>query len=141
MSSANTALMTGTSAGIGADYADSLARRGHDLILAARDKTRLNTPAERLPDETGRSVDVLVAELSCGRICSGSNTGSARAALPKKQAHNLLADLVALITTNLQAGARIRMSGLGTLEMKMRESQPAAILQQVRPSRSRSARK
>jgi DNA-binding protein HU-beta len=40
--------------------------------------------------------------------------------LPKKQVHDLLADFVAAITTNLQAGARIRMSGLGTLEVKMR---------------------
>jgi DNA-binding protein HU-beta len=38
--------------------------------------------------------------------------------LPKKQVHDLLADFVAAIITNLQAGARIRMSGLGTLEVK-----------------------
>ena len=40
--------------------------------------------------------------------------------LPKKQAHGLLADFVAAMTTHLQAGARIRMSGLGTLEVKAR---------------------
>ena len=64
MSDPNTALVTGASAGIGAVYADRLARRGHDLILVARDETRLNTLAERLRAETGRSVEVLVADLS-----------------------------------------------------------------------------
>lgn len=41
-------------------------------------------------------------------------------ALPKKQAHLLLADFVSAMTTHLHAGARIRMSGLGTLEVKSR---------------------
>lgn len=40
--------------------------------------------------------------------------------LPKKQTHGLLADFVAAMTKHLQAGARIRMSGLGTLEVKAR---------------------
>ena len=40
--------------------------------------------------------------------------------LPKKQAHGLLADFVAAITTHLQQGDRIRMRGLGILEVKSR---------------------
>jgi uncharacterized protein len=64
MSNANTALITGASAGIGAVYADRLARRGHDLILVARDETRLNALAERLRAETGQSMEILVADLS-----------------------------------------------------------------------------
>jgi DNA-binding protein HU-beta len=43
-------------------------------------------------------------------------------ALPKKQAHNLLADFVAAVTTHLKQGARIRMSGLGILAVKTREA-------------------
>jgi DNA-binding protein HU-beta len=41
-------------------------------------------------------------------------------ALPKKQAHRLLADFVAAMTTHLKQGDRIRMSGLGILEVKTR---------------------
>jgi DNA-binding protein HU-beta len=41
-------------------------------------------------------------------------------ALPKKQAHGLLADFVAAMTTHLKQGDRIRMSGLGILEVKTR---------------------
>src|SRR5438045_9723777 len=63
-SNANTALVTGASAGIGATYADRLARRGYDLILVARDETRLNALATRLRAETGRSVDILAADLA-----------------------------------------------------------------------------
>ena len=41
-------------------------------------------------------------------------------ALPKKQAHGLLADFVAAVTAHLKQGDRIRMSGLGILEVKAR---------------------
>jgi len=59
-----TALITGASTGIGAVYADRLARRGHDLILVARDQTRMEALAERLRSETGRTIEVLRADLT-----------------------------------------------------------------------------
>ena len=57
-------LITGASSGIGASYADRLAKRGHDLILVARDRGRLEALAARLQRESGSKVEVLVADLS-----------------------------------------------------------------------------
>ncbi len=59
-----TALVTGASSGIGAVYADRLAKRGHDLILVARDAARLDALADRLRGETGRRIDVVRADLT-----------------------------------------------------------------------------
>ncbi len=59
-----TALVTGASSGIGAVYADRLARRGHDLVLVARDKSKLQATAARLRSETGVAVELLPADLT-----------------------------------------------------------------------------
>ena len=58
------ALVTGASSGICAIYADRLARRGHDLILVARDIAKLTALAERLRGATGRHVELLPADLT-----------------------------------------------------------------------------
>ncbi len=58
------AMVTGASAGIGAIYADRLARRGYDLILVARDVSRLETLATQLAKETGRKMQVVGADLT-----------------------------------------------------------------------------
>ena len=63
-SSKGTALITGSSSGIGAVCADRLAKRGHDLILVARNRERLEKLAARLRNETGRSVSIIAADLN-----------------------------------------------------------------------------
>ncbi|CAD0330833.1 MULTISPECIES: SDR family NAD(P)-dependent oxidoreductase [Xanthomonas] len=57
-------LITGASTGIGAVYAERFAQRGHNLVLVARDKPRLDTLAARLRDTHGVNVDVLQADLT-----------------------------------------------------------------------------
>ena len=58
------ALITGASTGIGAIYADRLAKRGYDLILVARNEQRLNAVAKQLRAETGVQVTTLPADLN-----------------------------------------------------------------------------
>jgi len=59
-----TALVTGASSGIGAVYADRLARRGYDLILVARSKGKLDVLAGHITSATGRNVSVVAADLT-----------------------------------------------------------------------------
>lgn len=59
-----TALITGASSGIGAVYADRLAKRGYDLILVARSRRRLDALADDISTRTGRAVEVFTADLS-----------------------------------------------------------------------------
>ena len=58
------AVVTGASTGIGAIYADRLAKRGHDLILVARNGERLATLARRIASDTGRNVETVRADLT-----------------------------------------------------------------------------
>ncbi|GEO01521.1 SDR family oxidoreductase [Novosphingobium sediminis] len=57
-------LITGASSGIGATYADRFARRGHDLVLVARNADRMEELAARLRAETGVTIDVMQADLA-----------------------------------------------------------------------------
>ncbi|WP_413991628.1 SDR family NAD(P)-dependent oxidoreductase [Labrys okinawensis] len=63
-SAKGTVLITGASSGIGAVYADRLARRGYDLILVARSEDKLKTLADRVEKVTGRQVHILAADLN-----------------------------------------------------------------------------
>ncbi|MBW0446194.1 SDR family NAD(P)-dependent oxidoreductase [Paraburkholderia phenoliruptrix] len=60
---AGTAVITGASSGMGAIYAERLARRGYELILVARNRERLAALASRITTQTQRSVEILDADL------------------------------------------------------------------------------
>ena len=61
--------------------------------------------------------------------------------LPKKLAHDLLTGMVESVTRHLKQGDRIRMGGLGTLEVRMREARQGAIRPPERRCRSQPARR
>lgn len=67
------AVVTGSSSGIGAAFARELARRGHDLVLVARNESRLAELATQLEAEHKSNVEVLGADLE-------SDAGVARVA-------------------------------------------------------------
>lgn len=58
------ALITGASAGLGAEFARQLAARGFDLLLVARREERLKAIAEEIAKTHGRQVHTFAADLS-----------------------------------------------------------------------------
>ncbi|MEV6593815.1 SDR family NAD(P)-dependent oxidoreductase [Streptomyces acidicola] len=58
------ALVTGASFGLGAEFADQLAARGHDLVLVARSRDRLEETADRLRTAHGVQAHVVPQDLA-----------------------------------------------------------------------------
>ncbi len=116
MTALKSVLITGASSGIGAVYAERFAARGHNLVLVARDKVRLDTLAAQLRAAHGIAVDVLPADLTELRdieavearlredVAIGilvNNAGAAQSGGFIQQSTESVARLVALNTTAL----------------------------------------
>src|SRR5476649_920542 len=116
MSLPETVLITGASTGIGATYAERFAQRGHNLVLVARDKSRLDALSSRLREKHGVSIDVIQADLTQTRDLTTvearlrddtsigillNNAGAAQSGSFVEQSTDSVANLVALNTTAL----------------------------------------
>jgi len=118
-----TALITGASSGIGAVYADRLAKRGYDLILVARNEQKLEEVAKLLKP-TGRRIETIAADLtkaidveriaqrlrnddSITALVNNAGMGSARKLLDEK-----IDDLESMIYLNVTALTRLALAAM-----------------------------
>jgi short-subunit dehydrogenase len=60
----STVLVTGATSGIGLSFAHQLAERGHDVVLVARDRVRLENVSDLLRARYGVGTEILVADLT-----------------------------------------------------------------------------
>ena len=117
-----TALITGASTGLGAVYADRLAKRGHDLILVARNGAQMEELAAKLRAETGAQVDVIAADLTNGdevarieqRLAGDAAitlfVNNAGMSLNGGTLENSAAEVQTIIALNITAAARLAIA-------------------------------
>ena len=110
-SDTSTALVTGASAGIGAEMSRELAQRGHGVVLVARRRPQLQELADELSSEYGVRAEVIPCDLS---------KPTARGRLPKQ-----IAEL------GLEVEILINNAGFAT-GGPFAEADPERELQQVR---------
>ena len=76
-----TALVTGATAGLGAEFATQLAATGHDLVLVARDTARLEATKKAL-EVSGIHVELIPADLTTADGCDAVAARIADASRP-----------------------------------------------------------
>lgn len=128
-------LITGASTGIGAAYAERFARRGHHLVLVARDLARMEALGARLRQESGMTIDTIQADLTKAEDLTTvetrlrddarigilvNNAGAALSGSFIEQATDDVARLVALNTTALlrlasAVAPRLAQAGSGAI--------------------------
>jgi len=77
-----TALVTGATAGLGAEFATQLAAAGHDLVLVARDTARLEATKKTLEAARGIHVELIPADLTTADGCDAVAARIADASRP-----------------------------------------------------------
>ncbi|SDL41970.1 SDR family NAD(P)-dependent oxidoreductase [Microbacterium azadirachtae] len=123
-----TALITGASAGLGAEFAHQLADRGADLVLVARSRDALDALAGELAERRGVAVEVLVADLAVeadvarvvARIADAARpidvlVNNAGFGLPLRFADNDIADEVRHLRVHVEAPMRLMHAALGVM--------------------------
>lgn len=123
-----TALVTGASAGLGAEFARELARRRTDLILVARTTAALEDLAAELRSEHGVAVEVLAADLSvtddvqrvAERLGDAADpvdllVNNAGFGLPLQFADNDIDDEVRHLRVHVEASMRLMHAALGSM--------------------------
>ncbi|MFK4760371.1 SDR family NAD(P)-dependent oxidoreductase [Microbacterium sp. ZW T5_45] len=122
-----TALITGASAGLGAEFARQLARRQADLVLVARSADALEELANDLR-QTGVAVEVIVADLSveahvervAARLRDAADpvdllVNNAGFGLPLQFADNDVDDEVRHLRVHVEASMRLMHAALQTM--------------------------
>ena len=120
-----TALITGASAGLGAEFARQLAAKGADLVLVARGTDALNTLAGELRTQHGVAVEVLAADLAqesdvtrvAERIADAGHpidllVNNAGFGLPLQFADNDIEDEVRHLRVHVEASMRLMHAGI-----------------------------
>lgn len=123
-----TALITGASAGLGAEFARQLARRRADLILVARSEDALDALAADLRSTHGVAVEVLVADLAdegglakvADRLRDAADpvdllVNNAGFGLPLQFADNDIDDEVRHLRVHVEASMRLMHAALQTM--------------------------
>lgn len=125
---ARTALVTGATSGIGAEFARQLAERGYDLVIVARTAERLEQTRADLAGRFGVAVEVIAADLATDAGCAAvasrlgeadrpvevlvNNAGSG---MYQRFGDGLLADEERQLDLNVRAVLRLTYAALGPM--------------------------